>query len=333
MTHDSRPMTLDQRPATIDHRRNVTIDSTKGIAGLKGALRYVRAYRDHVFVVKLGGDVLADREVLDQVAAQLALLYSLSIRLVVVHGGGPQASAMSRRLGQEPQLIAGRRVTDNGALEVAKMVYAGLLNTDLLAALREHEIQAVGLSGVDADLLTARRRPPVRVVDDNGTAREVDFGHVGDIELADPRVLTTLLDARFVPVVASLAGDGDGNVYNVNADTVAESLAVALKAQKLIFLTGAPGVLRDRDDPTSLVTFADPDELAALMASGALSGGMRPKVEACIRAATGGVERTHIIDGRTPDSLLLEVFTGAGCGTMIVGRKEKATYLGVDLAT
>ena len=333
MTHDSRPMTLDQRPATIDPRRNVTIDSTKGIAGLKGALRYVRAYRDHVFVVKLGGDVLADREVLDQVAAQLALLYSLSIRLVVVHGGGPQASAMSRRLGQEPQLIAGRRVTDNGALEVAKMVYAGLLNTDLLAALREHEIQAVGLSGVDADLLTARRRPPVRVVDDNGTAREVDFGHVGDIELADPRVLTTLLDARFVPVVASLAGDGDGNVYNVNADTVAESLAVALKAQKLIFLTGAPGVLRDRDDPTSLVTFADPDELAALMASGALSGGMRPKVEACIRAATGGVERTHIIDGRTPDSLLLEVFTGAGCGTMIVGRKEKATYLGVDLAT
>jgi len=333
MTHDSRPVTLDQRPPTVDHRRNVTIDSTKGIAGLKGALRYVRAYRDHVFVVKLGGDVLADREVLDQVAAQLALLYSLSIRLVVVHGGGPQASAMSRRLGQEPQLIAGRRVTDSGALEVAKMVYAGLLNTDLLAALREHDIQAVGLSGVDADLLTARRRPPVRVVDDSGTAREVDFGHVGDIELADPRVLTTLLDARFVPVVASLAGDGDGNVYNVNADTVAESLAVALKAQKLIFLTGAPGVLRDRDDPTSLVTFADPDELAALMASGALSGGMRPKVEACIRAATGGVERTHIIDGRTPDSLLLEVFTGAGCGTMIVGRKEKATYLGVDLAT
>ena len=326
-------MAVDQRPPTIDHRRNVTIDSTKGIAGLKGALRYVRAYRDHVFVVKLGGDVLADREVLDQVAAQLALLYSLSIRLVVVHGGGPQASAMSRRLGQEPQLIAGRRVTDSGALEVAKMVYAGLLNTDLLAALREHDIQAVGLSGVDADLLTARRRPPVKVVDDNGTAREVDFGHVGEIELADPRVLTTLLDARFVPVVASLAGDGDGNVYNVNADTVAESLAVALKAQKLIFLTGAPGVLRDREDPTSLVTFADPDELAALMASGALAGGMRPKVEACIRAATGGVERTHIIDGRAPDSLLLEVFTGAGCGTMIVGRKEKATYLGVDLAT
>ncbi len=311
----------------------MTIDTTKGIAGLKGALRYVRAYRDHVFVIKLGGDVLADAEALDRVAAQLGLLSSLSIRIVVVHGGGPQASALLRRLGSEPVMVAGRRVTDDAALEVAKMVYAGALNVNLLAALREHEVQAVGLSGVDADLITARRRPRVNVVDDAGVTREVDFGHVGDIDRVDSRVLTTLLESRFMPVIASLAGDGDGNVYNVNADTVAESLAVALKAQKLIFLTGAPGVLRDRNDPSTLVTFADPDDLEGLMASGSLAGGMRPKVEACIRAATGGVERTHIIDGRAPDSILLEVFTGAGCGTMIVGRKEKATYLGVDLAT
>ena len=311
----------------------MTIDTTRGIAGLKGALRYVRAYRDHTFVVKLGGDVLADTEALARVAGQLGLLSSLSIRVVVVHGGGPQASALSRRLGSEPQMIAGRRVTDDAALEVVKMVYAGSLNVNLLSALRAHDIQAVGLSGVDGELLTAHRRPPVAVRDDAGVTRTVDYGHVGDIERVDPRVLTTLLDARFVPVIASLAGDSDGNVYNVNADTVAESLAVALKAQKLIFLTGAPGVLRDRNDHSSLVTFADPDDLASLMASGSLSGGMRPKVEACIRAATGGVERTHIIDGRAPDSLLLEVFTGAGLGTMIVGRKEKATYLGVDLAT
>ena len=229
-------------------------------------------------------------------------------------------------------MVAGRRVTDDAALEVAKMVYAGQLNTDLLAALRAHKVQAVGLSGVDADLLVAHRRPPVSVVDDDGRSVEVDYGNVGDIERVDPRILLTLMDARFVPVVASLAGDDDGAVYNVNADTVAESIAVALRAQKLIFLTGAPGVLRDRNDPSTLVTFADPDDLAGLMASGALSGGMRPKVEACIRAATSGVERTHIINGRAPDALLLEVFTGAGCGTMIVGRKEKATYLGVDLA-
>jgi acetylglutamate kinase len=292
----------------------------------------VRAYRDQVFVVKLGGEVLQDADVLDQVATQLALLHSLSIRLVVVHGGGPQATALARRLGQEPVMVAGRRVTDDDALEVAKMVYGGLLNTDLLSALREHRVQAVGLSGVDADLVTAHRRPPVAMTDDSGASRTVDFGHVGDVDRVDARVLTTLMDARFVPVVASLAGDDDGNVYNVNADTVAEAIATTLRAQKLIFMTGAPGVLRDRNDPSTLVTFADPDDLAELMQSGALSGGMRPKVEACIRAATGGVERTHIVGGRHPDALLLEVFTGAGCGTMIVGRKEKATYLGVDLA-
>ncbi|MGH7560613.1 MAG: acetylglutamate kinase [Gemmatimonadales bacterium] len=308
------------------------IDSTKGIAGLKGALRYVRAYRDQVFVVKLGGDVLTDEEVLDQVAGQIALLHSLSIRLAVVHGGGPQATAIARRLGQEPQLVAGRRVTDDAALEVAKMVYPGLLSTELLSALRRHHVQAVGVSGVDADLLTAHRRPPVEVVADGGERRLVDYGHVGDVDRVDPRIVTTLLEQRFLPVVASLAGDAEGNVYNVNADTVAETLAIALKAQKLLFLTGAPGVLRDRSDPSSLVTFADPDDLAGLLASGAIAGGMRPKVEACIRAATGGVERTHIIDGRLHDSILLEVFTGAGAGTMIVGRKEKATYIGVDLA-
>lgn len=310
----------------------MTIDSSRGIAGLKGALRYVRAYRDHVFVVKMGGDIQGDPEILDQVAAQISLLASLGIRLVVVHGGGPQATALSRRLGAEPRMVAGRRITDDLGLEVAKMVYAGSLNTDVVAALRENEVQAVGLTGVDGHLLTARRRPPVEVRTDEGVVETVDFGHVGDIEGADPRILATLMEARFVPVVASLAGDDDGNVYNVNADTVAETIAVALKAQKLIFLTGAPGVLRDRTDPSTLVTFADPDDLQGLTASGALAGGMRPKVEACIRAATSGVERTHIIDGKAPDSLLLEVFTGAGTGTMIVGRKEKATYLDVDLA-
>jgi len=310
----------------------MTIDSTRGISGLKGALRYVRAYRDHVFVVKLGGEVLGDPEVFDHVTAQLALLFSLGIRIVVVHGGGPQASALLRRLGREPELVAGRRVTDDVGLEVAKMVYPGLLATELLSALRRHQVQGVGLSGVDADLISAHRRPPVSVTGSDGVQRLVDYGHVGDIDQVDARVLVTLLDARFVPVVSCLAGDGEGSVYNVNADTVAETLAIALKAQKLIFLTGAPGVLRDRADPSSLVTFADPDDLAELLRSGAIADGMRPKVEACIRAATGGVERTHIIDGRVHDSILFEVFTGTGAGTMIVGRKEKATYIGVDLA-
>jgi acetylglutamate kinase len=300
------------------------IDTSRGIAGLKGALQYVRAYRDRTFVVKLGGEVLGDADALDRAAAQLGLLSSLGIRVVVVHGGGPQATALGRRLGLESRLVGGRRVTDDAMLEVVTMTYAGSMNVEVLSALRRHHVQGVGLSGVDADLITARRRPPVEVEEDGGGREIVDFGHVGDVEAVDPRVVNTLLDARFVPVVASLAGDADGEVYNVNADTVAESLAVALGALKLIILTGAPGVLRDLGDPTTLVSFADPDDLEALMSSGALSGGMRPKVEACIRAATHGVERTHIIDGRAPDSILFEVFTGAGCGTMIVARKESA---------
>lgn len=309
------------------------IDSAKGITGLKGALRYVRAYRDNIFVLKLGGEVLGDADALDHVAAQIALLSSLGIKLVVVHGGGPQATALSRRLGVEPRMVNGRRVTDDSALEVAKMVYAGSLNVDLLAALRSHDVQAVGLSGVDADLIAAHRRPPVAVTVNGGPPELVDFGHVGDVDGVDPRVLHTLLAARFVPVIASLAGDREGRVYNVNGDTVAEALAVALKAQKLIFLTGAPGVLRDHNDPSTLVAFADPEELGVMVANGTVAGGMLPKVEACIRAATNGVERTHIIGGRTTDALLLEVFTGTGCGTMIVGRKEKAAYIDVDLAT
>jgi acetylglutamate kinase len=300
----------------------VTLDTSRGIAGLKGALGYVRAYRDRTFVIKLGGEVLADAEALDGVAAQVSLLWSLGIRIVVVHGGGPQASTASRRLGIEPRLVGGRRVTDDDGLTVAKMVFAGELNVDVLSALRRHHVSAVGLSGVDAELVTARVRPPTPVTTETGHVEIVDFGHVGDIEAVDPRILTTLLDARFVPVVASLAGDEAGRVYNVNADTMAEALAVALRAQKLLFLTGAPGVLRNPDDPATLVTFADADDLAALLGSDALTGGMRPKVEACIRATRGGVERTHILDGRATESILYEVFTGAGCGTMIVAEKE-----------
>ena len=304
----------------------------EGIAGLKGALGYVRAYRGRTFVVKAGGEVLGDHRTRDALAAQVGLLHSLGIRCVLVHGGGPQATALGRRLGVEPVLVAGRRVTDDAQLEIAKMAFAGTVKVDLLAALRHSHVPAVGLSGVDAELLTATRRPPREVTDDDGVTRLVDFGHVGDIESVDVSVLLTLLGAGFVPVVSSLAGDADGNVYNVNADTVAEKLAVALKAAKLLVLTGAPGVLRDASDPTTVVSFADAADLEALVLGGAISGGMRPKVEACGRAAEGGVERTHILDGRTPDALLLEVFTGAGCGTMIVRRKEKEAYADAELA-
>ena len=292
----------------------------------------MRAYRDHIFVVKLGGDVAAEAEVLDHVAAQIALLSSLGIRLVVVHGGGPQATALSRRLGFEPRMVDGRRVTDDAALEVAKMVYAGQLNVDLLASLRSTS----GPGGrPERGGRRADHRPPApsghRWWTTAAARWSTSATWATSIEWipASSSPCWRPASSRWSP---AWRADEDGEVYNVNADTVAESLAVALKAQKLIFLTGAPGVLRDRNDPSTLVTFADPEELAAMIATGVIHGGMLPKVEACIRAATSGVERTHIIGGRAPDALLLEVFTGSGCGTMIVGRKEKAAYLDVDLA-
>jgi acetylglutamate kinase len=296
------------------------------VTALKGALDYTRLYRGQTFVIKLGGEVLANREALDSVAVSIALLESLSVRVVLVHGGGPQASELSRQLGLLPEVVAGRRVTTPEVLEVAKMVYAGRLNVDLLAMLRGEGVRGVGVSGIDGDLVTARRRPPVQVRDDDGSERTVDFGEVGDIEKVDPAVLKALIDGGYVPVVASLAADSSGRPLNVNADTLAEALASALQAKKLIFLTSAPGVLRDAADESSLVAFAVPDDLQPLIDSGAIRGGMRPKVEACIRAVGNGVRRTHIIDGRVPDALLVEVFTGHGCGTMVVARKDLDEY-------
>jgi len=296
------------------------------VNGLKDALEYTRLYREQIFVLKLGGEVLSSAEALDNVAIQVALLESLSIRILVVHGGGPQASDLSRRMGLEPEMVAGRRVTSPAVLEVAKMVYGGQINVDVVAALRGHGVSSVGLTGIDAGLVTVHRRPPVAITDDDGATRTVDFGEVGDVDAVDTKLLDLLLPRGHVPVVASLAADTAGRIMNVNADTLAAVLAGALGAQKLIYMTGAPGLLRDADDPSSLVAFAAPEDLQALIANKSVKGGMRPKVEACLQAVKSGVRRTHIIDGRTPDALLLELFTGHGSGTMIVGEREKRSY-------
>lgn len=296
------------------------------VNGLKDALEYTRLYREQIFVLKLGGEVLSSAEALDNVAVQVALLESLSIRILVVHGGGPQASALSRKMGLEPEMVAGRRVTSPEVLEVAKMVYGGQINVDVVAALRGHGVSSVGLTGIDAGLVTVHRRPPVEMTDDDGLTRTVDFGEVGDVDAVDTKLLDLLLPRGHVPVVASLAADAEGRIMNVNADTLAAVLAGALGAAKLIYMTGAPGLLRDAEDPSSLVAFAAPEDLQALLAAKSVKGGMRPKVEACLRAVKGGVRRTHIIDGRTPDALLLELFTGHGSGTMIVGEREKRSY-------
>lgn len=290
---------------------------------LRGAIPYIRLYKGKTFVVKAGGRILEKPQTLDALAEDVALLHQLGVRVVLVHGGGPQATDLSRRLGTEPRFVAGRRVTDETALDAAKMTFGGAINIDVLTALRAHHTPAVGVSGVDGGLLTARRRPVVKVSPNPGDEPvDVDFGFVGDVTTVDGKVLEHLLAGDLVPVVASLAADERGGVLNVNADTVAEVLAVALKAEKLLLLTDVGGLLRDPESPTSLVSFTDLEGIEAMKRDGRISGGMLPKVAACARALKGGVRRTHILNGMRPGALLVEAFTNAGCGTMIVEKLD-----------
>lgn len=288
------------------------------IAGLRCAVPFVRMYRGKVFVIKVGGEVLSDPDVLTNFAEQVTLLYQVHIDCVIVHGGGSQASELSRRLGLQVEVRDGRRVTDAETLDVAKMMFNGKLNTDLLAALQKSGAPSVGLSGVDGMIIKARRRPPVPVVDPvTGKESPVDYGYVGDIEQVNPKLLKHLMAGDFVPVISSLAVGDDGVVYNVNADTIAARLAVELGAMKLILLTKLAGVLTEPGDSTTLVSQMDMDQLDATISGGTARGGMKVKLEACRMALAGGVPRTHIISGLTTDSLLTEIFTNEGSGTLI----------------
>jgi acetylglutamate kinase len=287
------------------------------ISGLRTAVPYLRLYKGATFVVKIGGEVLADEQALTNFADQISLLHQLSIQIVVVHGGGPQASELSRRLGLEVETVGGRRVTDAETLEVAKMVFNGKLNTDLLSALGQSHVPSVGLSGVDGGMIRAHRRPPVEVDDpETGDSRTLDFGFVGDIDKIDPALIRHLLAGGYVPAVSALAGGDDGAVYNVNADTIAARLAVELDAIKLILLTSVAGVLANPSDHNSLISHMDRRQLDEIL-EGAAVGGMKAKLEACREALAGGVPRTHIISGIKTDSLLTEIFTNEGSGTLI----------------
>lgn len=289
---------------------------------LKQAIPYIRLYKGKVFVVKVGGRVVGRKELLDALVEDVCLLQQVGIRVVLVHGGGSQATELSKRLGLEPKMVDGRRVTDAQTLQVAKMVYGGQLNVDILATFRAHDTPAVGVSGVDAGLIVAVKRP----------VGEVDYGFVGDIQSVDPAVLTTLLDGGMTPVIACLGADAEGNVLNINADSVAESVARALHAEKLVVVTDTEGLLSDVGNPASLVSYADLEEVERMKSEGRLTGGMLPKADACARALRGGVRRTHIINGLKPGALLREVFTNAGCGTMIVEKRERQIYQVTELA-
>ncbi len=301
---------------------------------LKQAIPYIRMYKGKIFVVKVGGRVLERKEMLDALVEDICLLQQVGIQVVLVHGGGNQVTELSKKIGLAPEIIAGRRVTDAPTLEVAKMIYGGTLNIDILSSFRAQQVPAVGVSGVDAGLITAHRRPKRFVEPAPGqNPIAVDYGFVGDIDAVDPKVLRTLLDASITPVVACLGADAGGAIFNINADSIAEALARALKAEKLVIVTDTEGLLSDTGDPSSLVSYTDVEEVESFKKSGRITGGMLPKIDACIQALQGGVRRTHIINGLKSGALLRETFTNAGCGTMIVERRERQTYQSTELST
>jgi acetylglutamate kinase len=282
---------------------------------LRQALPFINRFKNKTFVVKIGGEIADDETTLHRFCEEVALISQVGIHVVMVHGGGKQASQLSKQLGIEPQMIQGRRITDEKTLDVVMMVFAGTINTEIIAALREYGAEAVGISGVDGGIINAVKRPPMKIKNEKtGVEEIIDFGHVGDIQSVDPKLLETLLAADFVPVMASLGGDDSGNILNINADTVASEIASALKAEKLILVTDVDGILRE---DKSLISRVTPQEIDDLIKSNVIRGGMVPKAKSAVEALKDGVQSVHIISGKKQSTLLAEVFTETGSGTMI----------------
>jgi acetylglutamate kinase len=268
------------------------------------ALPYIQRFRGKVVVVKYGGAAMTDPDLAGLFAQDVILMRSVGMRPVVVHGGGPQIGQLMKRLGMEPEFRDGLRVTDAETLDVARMVLVGRVNRDIVSSINVHEPVAVGLSGEDAGLITASARHP-------------DLGYVGNVDSVNPGILDRLLAEDLIPVVATIGSDLEGQAYNINADTAAGAVAEALKAEKLVYLTDVVGVLRDLADPDTLVTTASADEIEKLIDEGILTGGMIPKITSCTHAVRNGVGHAHILDGRVPHALLLEMLTRDGIGTMV----------------
>ncbi|MEZ5563988.1 MAG: acetylglutamate kinase [Gammaproteobacteria bacterium] len=300
-----------------------TRDRDVVVSALKRAAPYIRLYKKKIFVLKAGGEVFASEEATHHLLEQVALLHQVGIRVVLVHGGGPQTTELAEALGVSTRMVGGRRVTDKQTLDVATMVLNGKINTRILAACRELHVPAVGISGVDGALIKANKRLPLAVEGHDGGP--VDFGFVGDIVGVNTAVVQTQLENGLVPIVSPLSADDDGVVLNINADTVAAALATALKASKLILTMGAPGILEDRHDTSSLVSYLDLEDLQALRTNGSLAEGMLPKARAIEAAIKGGVSRVHLISYKISDSLLLEIFTNEGTGTLVVEDTDTLT--------
>jgi acetylglutamate kinase len=292
------------------------LDPSVAVRALKSAAPYIRMYKNKVFVIKAGGAVFSDEISTRALIEQVAILHQVGIKTVLVHGGGPQLDKLQAALGIETQMLNGRRVTDQKSIEVTAMVLNGLINTRILAICRELDIEAIGLSGVDAGLIRAHKRGPVPVAD--GSSDTVDYGFVGDIDSVNAAVIEKLLENGLMPVVSPLSADSAGTLLNINADTVAAALGGALAAEKLVLCTGAPGILERPQDPTSVVSYTDIKGLRRLRDAGSLTHGMLPKATAIENAIRGGVRRVHVISYKSADSLLAEIFTNEGTGTLVV---------------
>src|SRR5271155_5885310 len=291
-------------------------DQTLAIRALRSAAPYIRMYKGKTFVVKAGGGVFADTAATRILVEQIAILHYFGVRVVLVHGGGPQLTELSGALGVATRMVEGRRVTDEKSIDVSAMVLNGLINTRILAICRELDIEAIGLSGVDAGLIRAHKRGPVAV--SPGSSETVDYGFVGDIDSVNGAVVEKLLQNGLMPVVSPLSADSSGTLLNINADTVAAALGGALSAEKLVLCTGAPGILERVEEPSSVISYTDILGLKRLRDQGSLKDGMLPKAAAIESAIRGGVRRVHVISYKAADSLLAEVFTNEGTGTMVV---------------
>lgn len=286
---------------------------------LRESLPYIQRFKGMTFVVKFSGKVTEDKENLASLAEELALLHQVGIKVCVVHGGGKQLNELAEKLGVVQTVIGGRRVTDDETLELAKMIFRGKINTEILAQFRRRGIHAVGLSGIDGGVITAEKRPPRDVLNkETGETKIVDFGHVGDIVEVDTSLIERLLESDYLPIISSLGADTDGRIFNINADTIAAEIAVHLGAEKLILLTDVNGIYMDEgneDTKLSRLTVADARHM---IDTGRATGGMIPKLENLISLLNRGVHSAHIISGRTRNAILAEVFTDEGTGTMVV---------------
>jgi acetylglutamate kinase len=285
----------------------ISPQDTLRVSVLSEALPYIQRFAGRRIVVKYGGAAMVNEELRDAVFRDLALLACVGVQPVVVHGGGPEINQWLARMSIEPQFREGLRVTDALTMDVVEMVLVARVNKQIVNGLNQVGGRAVGLSGSDGSLVQARR------------LADGAYGLVGDVAAVNPDVLAPLLDHGYIPVISSVAPNAEGQAHNINADTVAGELAAALQAEKLILLTDTPGILRDRNDPASLIRQLTLSEARELIAAGVVQGGMTPKTECCIRALAQGVKAAHILDGRVSHALLLEVFSDAGIGTMVVG--------------